>query len=227
MLNKIKYIFFDLDGTITDPFDGISKCIAYAAERMGITVSEPEELKCFIGPPLFRQFKVFFGFDDEKAENAVKEYRKRYNEIGWKECNLIDGAQELIKALKGMGYILAVASSKPEVFAKKILDYFDLTKYFEFIGGAQLEHTGRNEKADIIAYSLKMLKITDKSQVIMIGDRYYDIEGARINGIKSLAVLCGYGSMEEFKQYKADFIAKNMEEAGKIIQEISKNPYKM
>ncbi len=217
MPKKITYILFDLDGTITDPFEGISKSIIYAVESMGITVKDPDSLKCFIGPPLFQQFKDFFGFDDIKAEKAVKEYRKRYSEKGWKECTLIDGIELLLKNLKSMGYILAVATSKPEIFAKKIFDYFDLSDYFDFIGGAQLEHTGRNEKADIIAYVLEKLKIADKSAVIMIGDRYHDIEGARANGIKSLAVLCGYGSLEEFKEHKTDFIAENMEEVGKII----------
>lgn len=217
MPQNIKYILFDLDGTITDPFEGISKSIIYAAESMGIGVDGPNSLKCFIGPPLFSQFKEFFGFDDQQAENAVKEYRKRYSEIGWKECTLTEGAEKLLSELKEKGYILALATSKPEVFAAKILDYFDLSKYFAFAGGAQLEHTGRNEKADIIAYVLEKLGVTDKSAVLMVGDRYHDIEGARANGIKSLAVLCGYGSAEEFKEHGADFIAENMEEAGKII----------
>ena len=217
MPQNIKYILFDLDGTITDPFEGISKSIIYAAESMGIKVNDPGSLKCFIGPPLFSQFKDFFGFDDGQAENAVKEYRKRYSEIGYKECTLTNGAEKLLSELKEKGYVLALATSKPEVFAVKILDCFDLSKYFAFVGGAQLEHTGRNEKADIIAYVLEKLGIKDKSTVLMVGDRYHDIEGARANGIRSLAVLCGYGSVEEFKEHRADFIAENMEEAGKII----------
>lgn len=217
MPQKIKYILFDLDGTITDPFEGISKSIIYAANRMGIIVNDPESLKCFIGPPLFQQFKVFFRFDDEQAENAVEEFRKRYSEKGWKECTLTEGTEKLLSSLKEKGYILAVATSKPEVFAVKILDHFDLSRYFDFIGGAQLERSGRNEKSDIIAYVLDSLNITDKSAAIMIGDRFHDIEGARANGIKSLAVLCGYGSLEEFKEHRADFIAESMEEAGEII----------
>ncbi|MDE6724195.1 MAG: HAD hydrolase-like protein, partial [Ruminiclostridium sp.] len=191
--------------------------IIYAAESMGIKVDDPDSLKCFIGPPLFSQFKEFFGFGDKQAENAVKKYRKRYSEIGWKECTLTEGTEKLLSDLKEKGYVLALATSKPEVFAVKILDYFDLSQYFDFAGGAQLEHTGRNEKADIIAYVLEKLSVTDRSTVIMVGDRYHDIEGARANGIRSLAVLCGYGSVEEFKEHGADFIAENMEEAGKII----------
>lgn len=217
MPQKIKYILFDLDGTITDPYEGISKSIIYAVQSMGITVDDPESLKRFIGPPLFRQFKDFFGFDNERAENAVKKFRMRYSEKGWKECTLTEGTEKLLSSLKEKGYILAVATSKPEVFAVKILDYFDLSGYFDFIGGAQLESSGRNEKADIIAYVLDSLNITDKSAVIMVGDRFHDIEGARANGIKSLAVLCGYGSLEELKGHRADFIAENMEEAGEII----------
>lgn len=217
MPKRIKYILFDLDGTITDPFEGISKSIIYAADSMGIAVTDAEALKCFIGPPLFQQFKDFFGFDDAEAENAVKEYRKRYSNIGWRECTLVEGVEKLLSKLKELGYILAVATSKPEVFSVKILDHFDLSRYFDFIGGAQLEHSGRNEKADIIAYVLEKLNITDRSAVIMVGDRFHDIEGARTNEISSLAVLCGYGSLEEFREHKADFIAENMEEAGEII----------
>ncbi len=217
MPKNIKYIFFDMDGTLTEPFEGISKSIIYAAQSMGITVDDPDSLKCFIGPPLFSQFKEFFGFDDKQAENAVKEYRKRYSEIGWKECSLTEGTEKLLSDLNEKGYVLALATSKPEIFAVKILDYFNLSKYFDFVGGAQLEHTGRNEKADIIAYVLEKLGIADKSSVIMVGDRYHDIDGAKANGIRSLAVLCGYGSAEEFKEHGADFIAENMEEAGKII----------
>lgn len=218
MRNKNHYILFDLDGTITDPFEGITKSIIYAADSLGITVNEPDSLKCFIGPPLFRQFKDFFGFDDAKAEKAVSEYRKRYSEIGWRECTLFEGADRLLKKLKDKKIILALATSKPEVFAVKILDYYNLSGYFDFIGGAQLERDGRNEKADIIAYVIEKLGIADKASVIMVGDRYHDIEGAKANGIKSLAVLWGYGSLKEFTEHSSDFIAKNMEEAGEIIE---------
>ncbi|MDE7280736.1 MAG: HAD-IA family hydrolase, partial [Ruminiclostridium sp.] len=177
----------------------------------------PQPMNCFICPPLFSHYNESFGFADAHAENAVKEDRQRYSEIGWKECTLIEGVEKLLFNLKEKGYIIALATSKPEIFAVKILDYFGLSKYFDFAGGAQLEHTGRNEKADIIAYVMKKLGVSDKSAVLMVGDRYHDIEGARANGIRSLAVLCGYGSLEEFKEHRADHIAENMEEAGKII----------
>lgn len=210
------YILFDLDGTLTDPFDGISKCIIYALEDFGISVPDPKALESFIGPPLFEQFKAQYGFTDSQAEQAVKKYRERYSTVGWKECNLINGTREVLKKLKENGLKVALATSKPEKFAKNILEHFGIIEYFDFIGGAEMEHSGRNKKVDIISYVLQKLKVNDKRTVVMVGDRFYDIEGARANGIKTIAFLGGYGSREEFEQHGADYIAANMEEVGKI-----------
>ena len=218
------YILFDLDGTLTDPFDGISKCIIYALENFGISVPDPKALESFIGPPLFDQFKEQYGFTDDQAEQAVKKYRERYSTVGWKECTLISGTRELLKKLKGSGLRVALATSKPEGFAKKILEHFDIGEYFDFIGGAEMEHAGRNKKEDIISYVLQHLGVKDKKAAVMVGDRFYDIEGARANGIKTIAFLGGYGSLEEFKQHGADYIASDMEEVVKII--LNKEPPK-
>lgn len=210
------YILFDLDGTLTDPFDGISKCIIYALEDFGISVPDPKALESFIGPPLFDQFKEQYGFTDDQAEQAVKKYRERYSTVGWKECTLISGTRELLKKLRENGLTVALATSKPEGFAKKILEHFGIDQYFDFIGGAEMEHAGRNKKEDIISYVLKELEVEDKRTAVMVGDRFYDIEGARANGIKTIAFLGGYGSLEEFKQHGADYIASDMEEIGRI-----------
>lgn len=211
------YILFDLDGTLTDPFEGISKSVIHALDSFGITVQDPKELEAFIGPPLFDQFKAQFHFDDGQAQKAVNIYRERYSEIGWKECTLIPNVKKLLKRLNENGIKSALATSKPEPFAKKILEYFDIDKYFAFIGGAELAHSGRNRKEDVIGYVLESLDVTDKSAVLMVGDRFYDIEGARLNGIKTIAFLGGYGSLEEFKLHKADFIASDMNEVGRLI----------
>lgn len=210
------YILFDLDGTLTDPFDGISKCIIYALEALGMTVPDPKALESFIGPPLFDQFKAQYGFTDSRAEQAVKKYRERYSAVGWKECTLISGTRELLKKLKESGLKIALATSKPEKFAKNILEHFGIIEYFDFIGGAEMEHGGRNKKEDIISYVLQGLGVRDKSAAVMVGDRFYDIEGARANGIKTIAFLGGYGSLEEFKRHGAYHIASDMEEVGKF-----------
>lgn len=215
-----RYILFDLDGTLTDPFEGISKCIIYALDSLSVKIDDISELKCFIGPPLFEQFKDYFGFDDNTAELAVKKYRERYKIKGWKECTLFNDVDKLLKKLKSEGKILAVATSKPEIFAESILEYLCIKQYFDFIGGADISHTGRNKKEDVVDYVLKNLSVSDKSEAVLIGDRFYDIEGARTNGIRTISVLSGYGSFEEFQLHNADYIAEDLTDAVRIINEI-------
>ena len=212
-----KYILFDLDGTITDPFEGISKSIVYALESFGIKVEDTGELVSFIGPPLFEQFKVYCGFDDKQAEMAVKKYRERYSEIGWKECTLAEGTEELLRELKAAGKVLALATSKPECFAVPILELFGIDKYFDFIGGAELEHNGRNSKEAVIEYVLDKLGITERDEVVIVGDRFHDIDGAKKTGIRSAGVLSGYGSREELEEHGADHIAADMRDVIKFL----------
>ena len=212
-----KYILFDLDGTITDPFEGISKCIVYALESFGIKVEDTGGLVSFIGPPLFDQFKVYCGFDDEQAERAVKKYRERYSTIGWKECTLVEGTEELLRELKAQGKVLAVATSKPECFAVPILEHFGIDRYFDFIGGAELDHGGRNSKDAVIEYVLGKLGVVDRSEAVIIGDRFHDIDGAKKTGIGSVGVLSGYGSREELEEHGADHIGENMRDVIKFL----------
>ena len=212
-----RYILFDLDGTITDPFDGISKCIVYALESFGMKVEDTGELVSFIGPPLFEQFKVYCGFDDEQAEQAVKKYRERYSGIGWRECTLAEGTEELLRKLKTKGKILAVATSKPECFAVPILEHFGIDKYFDVIGGAELEHSGRNSKDAVIEYVLEKLGVEDRREAVIVGDRFHDIDGAKKTGIGSVGVLSGYGSREELEEHGADHIAVNMPDVLKFL----------
>lgn len=211
------YILFDLDGTVTDPFEGITKCVIYALDSLGVRITDPNELTSFIGPPLFQQFKSFCGFDDTRAEAAVKKYRERYEKIGWKECKLTEGTAELLKKLKEKGKTVALATSKPERFAKLILEYFDIAKYFDFIGGAELDRNGRNSKKDVIEYVLSSLNVKDRSKAVIVGDTLYDIDGAKAAGISSVGVLCGYGTREELKEHGADFIAENMSEVFELV----------
>lgn len=212
-----RYILFDLDGTITDPFEGISKCIVYALESFGMKVENLRELESFIGPPLFDQFKAYCGFDDVQAEKAVKKYRERYSAVGWKECTLAEGTEELLRELKAQGKILAVATSKPECFAVPILEHFGIDRYFDFIGGAELEHEGRNSKDAVIEYVLEKLGVADRSEAVIVGDRFHDIDGAKKTGIGSVGVLSGYGSREELEEHNADHIAEDMTDVLKFL----------
>lgn len=213
------YILFDLDGTVTDPFEGITKCIIYALDSFGVKVNNPNELSSFIGPPLFEQFKNFCGFDDEQAEMAVNKYRERYREIGWKECVLTEGTRELLAELKGMGKTVALATSKPEPFAVKILEYFDIARYFDFIGGAEINCNGRNSKEAVIEYVINSLGISDRSKAVIIGDTLYDADGANACGIECIGVLCGYGTSEELLSHGAMAVAEDMKSVLKIILE--------
>lgn len=212
-------ILFDLDGTVTDPFEGITNCVKYALESLGVKVPDVSALSCFIGPPLFDQFKAFAGFDGDKALEAVKKYRERYAVTGWKECTLTPGTEELLKNLKESGKTTALATCKPEKFAKMILEYFDIAKYFDFIGGAELDTKGRNSKKDVIEYVLDNLHLTesDKSRTVIVGDTFYDIKGAKAAGISSIGVLFGYGTRSELEEHGADFIAESMNEINDLL----------
>lgn len=204
-----EYVFFDLDGTLTDPKVGITNCVAYALEKCGIKIENKDDLTIFIGPPLYDSFREFYGFSDEEAKNAIIYYRERYEIKGWSENYVYDGVYELLSTLKLKGYKLVIATSKPENTTNMILKHFDLLKYFDFVSGASLDGT-RSHKSDVINHALKSLRVTDTDKVIMVGDRKFDILGARDYNIKSIAVEYGYGNKEEFIKAKATYIVNNV-----------------
>lgn len=211
-------ILFDLDGTLTDPALGITNSVSYALKKYGIE-EEYQNLLRFIGPPLIDSFMEYYGFSQSQAEEAVVYYREYFSEKGLIENAVYEGMESFLSVLKNEGYTLAVATSKPEVFAKKILDHFNLSSYFTKICGATMD-SSRSKKGDVIAYALKELNVTDLSQVVMIGDRQHDVVGAHQNGLKAIGVLYGYGDEEEMKTYKADYIASNLTELTEIIHRI-------
>lgn len=205
------YFLFDLDGTLTDPGLGITNSVAYALEKYGITVEDRRELYPFIGPPLRQSFSEFYGFDEEKTKEAVAFYREYFSEKGLFENEVYEGIPEVLSQLKQAGKKLLVATSKPEEFTNRILEHFGLAEYFDFVAGATMDET-RNEKADIIAYALKQIADADPSKIVMIGDRKFDILGARENGIDSIGVLYGYGSRAELEEAQATFIVEKPED---------------
>jgi phosphoglycolate phosphatase len=207
-LNNFEYILFDLDGTLTDSGEGITKSVQYALEYFDIIVDDLKELNRFIGPPLKDSFKKFYNFDDEKAELGMKKYRERYADTGIYENSLYDGIIELLEVLKKNNKKIILATSKPEVYAKQILKYFNIDSYFNFVAGADFEET-RVNKGDVIKYALEGAEISDLSKVIMIGDREHDVIGAKENNIKVIGVLYGYGDVIELTQARADYIAKD------------------
>lgn len=203
------YYFFDLDGTLTNPALGITNSFKYAFKELGIEIPSYEKLCTFIGPPLLTTFKTYCGFNDEEAGIGVKKYREYFAQRGLFENQVIEGIPQLLEELKKRGKHLLVATSKPEEYSVRILEHFDLAKYFDHICGSNMDET-RSKKAEVIEYALESAGKPDKSKVIMIGDREHDIFGAKENGIKSCGVLFGFGSRQEFQSAAADFIVEKV-----------------
>jgi len=212
------YIFFDLDGTLTDPAQGITNSFIHALKSFGLEIPSYETLCTFIGPPLVDTFKTKFGFDEEKAQLGVVKYREYFADKGLFENSVYPGIELLLQELVAQGKHLVVATSKPEEYSIKILEKFGLAKYFDNICGSNMDET-RSKKDEVIAYALERNNITDNSTVLMIGDRMHDIIGAHVHNIKACAVMFGYGSLEEFKDNNADFIANYIEELKSICLE--------
>lgn len=212
-----KYILFDLDGTVTDPGEGITKSVAHALSYWDIHVDDLTKLYCFIGPPLVDSFMEYYGFSKEDAVEAMNKYRERYGVVGLFENVPYEGIEDLFIAIRNSGRKIILATSKPEEFSVRILEKFDLIKYFDHVCGASLDEN-RSKKADVIKYALKTAGITDTSEVLMVGDRQHDIIGARENSIDCLAVLYGYGNREEFEEHGAKYIAENVEDIMDIIE---------
>ena len=214
-----KYLLFDLDGTLTDPREGITTCVQYALKALGIEEPDLGKLEPFIGPPLKDSFKEFYGMSDEQAEAAVAKYRERFENIGIFENKVYQGIPEMLHLLQSKGFYLAVASSKPTVFVERILEHFNLRKYFCVVVGSELDGT-RVNKDEVVREALNRLfayKPIQYSQVYMIGDRKFDIEGARALGVESVGVSYGYGDLEELKAAKADYIVRSVEELQKFL----------
>ena len=211
-----RYCLFDLDGTLTDPGIGITNSVMYALEKFGIHVSDRAELFSFIGPPLGESFRRQFGFSEEQAQKAVEYYREYFRPKGIFENSVYEGIPELLKKLRERNITVALATSKPYEFAVRILEHFELKQYFDYIGGATMD--GRiSKKADVIAHLLDEFGNVDEAEVLMIGDRAQDVEGARANGLHSAGVLWGYGSAEELQGAGADYLAAKPEELLRIV----------
>jgi phosphoglycolate phosphatase len=204
-----KHLLFDLDGTLTNPKEGITKSVQYALNAFGIKVENRDELCAFIGPPLKDSFMEFYNFSEEDAKKAVLFYREYFGEKGMLDNKVYDGVEEVLKFFVKQGKKLYVASSKPEIFVRKILEHFELDSYFTFMGGADLNGT-RDNKADVIRYVMNECGLTDRSSMVMIGDRKHDILGAREVSIDSVGVLYGFGSRQELEEAGAGQIVETI-----------------
>lgn len=207
-----KAIFFDLDGTLTESGEGITKSVQYALEKLGKPEEDLDKLRVFIGPPLMEQFMKYADIDATEARRAVEYYRERYAVKGIFENRPYDGVENLLRELKGRGYILAVASSKPEYYVTKILDYFNLSSYFEVVVGSEM-NGARTSKTEVIEEALKRLNMSDRrKEVLMVGDKEHDVLGARAAGLACVAVGYGYGTKEELTAAQPLKIVASIEE---------------
>ena len=200
------YLFFDLDGTLTDPAQGITNSFIHALKYFGIEIPSYEKLCSFIGPPLVDTFKTQFGFSDEQAAEGVKKYREYFAAKGLLENTVYPGIPELLSTLKQNGKKLVVATSKPEEYSIKIIEHFGLSQYFENVCGSLMDET-RSKKDEVIEYAIERNHIADRSKILMIGDRKHDMLGAKKCGISACGILFGYGSREELQINGADMIA--------------------
>lgn len=203
-MSNFEYILFDLDGTLIDSKRGIVKCIRYALDKKNIPYTD-DLLDKMIGPPFRVSMHDFLGLEMPIIEQLISLYRGIYEVEGWKNCSLYEGVENMLKTLHGEGKRLAVATSKPIKFTNMIVDGFNLRQYFDFVGGASSD-ASREAKCDVIQACLDSLNVDDRSKVLMVGDRLYDIEGAHQCGVKCAAILYGYGNLEEFEEYKADYV---------------------
>lgn len=211
-----RHLLFDLDGTLTDPMVGITSSVKYALSKFGIKVKYLKELTPFIGPPLAESFQKYYAMNEEEANRAVGYYREYFSPTGIFENEIYPGVADMLADLEGAGFCLYLATSKPRVYALRILRHFGIDEYFSYVGGSELDGT-RVKKEEVIAHVLDVCGITPK-EALMVGDRLHDIEGAAACGVESVGVLYGYGSREELKKAGADYMMETVKDLGRFLR---------
>lgn len=215
-MGKYDIIAFDLDGTLSNPENGLIEAYLYAFERMGIQdYGTREQLRRYIGPPIYDEWRRDFSLNEEDGHKIIAYFREYYEIYGWWDNKLYDGIVELLVKLREAGKTVILATSKPERTANRVVRHFGVDKYFHFIG-ASIDHV-RDKKHQVLDYALRSVGCADRSRAVMIGDRKYDAEGAKICGIDAIGVLWGHGSSEELSAAGFKYIAKNTDEVARIL----------
>ena len=209
-----KWLLFDLDGTLTNTEEGITKCFQYALESLGVPCEDRKPLRKYIGPPLMESFSDYF--DREGCINAIEKYRERYETIGIKECELFEGIPQMLKAAKESGKMTALATSKPEKFAKKVLEDFGIDRYIDIVSGALDDSS---TKTDVVKAALERAGIWEdrKELALMVGDRKYDVEGAKACGIDTLGVYFGFAEAGELEKAGAEYVLDTVKELEEFV----------
>lgn len=212
-------ILFDLDGTLTDPAEGITNAIAHALTYYGIHITDKRTLLPLIGPPLHDSFMRHYGMDEGTAREAIDHYREHFATKGLFENQVYPGVEEMLRQLHATGKQLVVATSKPELFAVRILEHFGLAKYFVSICGAPMYPPTGFGKTDVIKDALRRIELSDPATAIMVGDREHDISAAHAVGMQAVGVLYGYGDRTELEACKADYIVSSVEDLANLLRE--------
>ena len=209
-------ILFDLDGTLTDSKRGITRSIQYALRKRGLEAPDAGALEPFIGPPLEQSFREQLGFDASEARRAVEDYREYFEQQGLYENEVYEGIPELLRGLRASGRRVGLATSKPTVFAERILEHFDIAKHFDLIVGSFLDGR-RVEKSEIVATALAGVADVARERVVMVGDRRHDVQGARANGIDAIGVTYGYGTREELRASSPTSLVASVPELRRLL----------
>jgi phosphoglycolate phosphatase len=199
------FYLFDFDGTLCDTTEGIFNSIIYSLDCYGIKETDLKKLEFFVGPPLFESYKTVYGVSDEDAKYLIEKYRERYKTKAAQESRIYDGVKNMLEALKARGKKIAVASSKPKLFVDEISQYHDIYKYYDFVS-AETFKNNHSSKKELINACLEYFGNPNKSRVIMVGDRFYDIDGAKASGVDSAGAVYGFGTEEELKNAGATYI---------------------
>ena len=217
-MNKRKWdaVCFDFDGTVADTSLGVKKSIIYALDKKGIPVGDPNNLDYFLGPPLYESFSNIYGADEKSSEALVNTYREYYNVKGKYELEFYLGMPELIKLMFEQGIPAAVVSSKPKIYLEQILKHFNMEKFFKTVVGPELENKNSN-KERLVREAISNMNLENSKKILMVGDRFYDIQGAKDAGISSAAVTFGFGQTTELIDSKPDYIVDDVKALSKII----------
>lgn len=204
-MKEYDYYLFDFDGTLCDTTEGIFNSVIYSLHCFGIEEDDREKLRFFVGPPLFESYKTLYGVSDDEAKYLIEKYRERYRVKAAEESALYDGITEMLQKLKAKGKKIAIASSKPEIFVKEISNYHNISQYYDFISAEQL-NKNHSSKEELINTCLDFFGNPSKESVLMVGDRFYDIDGAKAVGVDSAGAIYGFGTEEELRNAGATYI---------------------
>lgn len=217
LMAKYDYVIFDFDGTVVDTGEGILKSLQYSFKEMGREVPDLNDLKKFIGPPIYYSYTTFYGVSEDEVGMYIKKYRERYKEKGIYECALYDGMVELLDKLRENGVRIGIASSKPEHLIYSVADYLKITDKFDAIVGVKIDDSNHSSKTQLVLDAMKKMGAENKSKVLMVGDRKFDIDGAAGAGVDSCGALWGYGNREEFLEHNATFIVQKTAEVLNLV----------